>query len=78
VVDESEPYSAAVRLTLMVSGESIDVAQVGARSIILREPRSFEPQPADLIITISGVPQTLPIILMRPDPGQSPLEIRYF
>ncbi len=74
----SSRFSTTVRLTLKVAGECIDVAQVGNGSMILRKPRTFNPQPAELEITISGVPETLPIILMRPEPGQSPLEIRYF
>jgi hypothetical protein len=70
---ETNGYSSNVELRLFVGGESIDVAQTGRDSVILREPRELAAGPAELIITIDGRTDRLPIVLRPTGTGPTRL-----
>lgn len=62
-----EGYSATVKLELRVGGQLLEVAQVGADSLILRQPGRLPPGPAELLVTVAGTTEVHPIILAPGD-----------
>ena len=59
-------YSAQVNLELRLpSGEYVDVAQTGPKSLILREASEIPLGPATLVVTVDGHRDEYDIILSR-------------
>jgi hypothetical protein len=56
-------HSAKVRLRLLVNGDDLEVAQVGAGSCILRDPRPHPAGDAQLIVSIDGHTETHSVFL---------------
>jgi hypothetical protein len=58
-----EGYSSNVTLQLRLATETLDVAQSGSETLILREPRVILEDHAELIVTIDGHSDSHPIML---------------
>lgn len=50
----SNGYSADVRMTLLIDGQQLPVAQAGGDRIVLRQPASLPSPDAELVISIDG------------------------
>jgi len=70
-------YSAQVDLELrLASGECLEVAQTGPKSLILREPKEIPLGSATLVVTVDGQSDEYVIILNRI--GECSREVFYF
>ena len=78
MIPPQQGFSASVSLTLLVDGQPIEVAQLGPRSIILREPaQAIAQKPATLIIEIGQSRETQQIVLSGISPSD-PREVLYW
>ena len=62
-------YSAQVRMTLVVNGHTLDVAQLASRFLILASPVDHPPAPAEVLLSVDGQQTRWPVFL---DDGISP------
>jgi hypothetical protein len=59
-----EGYSSNVTLRLRLATETLDVAQSGSDTLILREPRILTGGPAELVVSIDGQSDSHHIMLV--------------
>ncbi|MDA1053859.1 MAG: hypothetical protein O3C40_25705 [Planctomycetota bacterium] len=60
---ESQTYSATVKASLHVDGDTLNVAQLGPDFCIVREPRNYPPTNARIELTIDGRAETHDVFL---------------
>jgi hypothetical protein len=78
IIPPQQGFSASVSLTLLVDGQPVEVAQLGPRSIFLREPaQEITQKPATLIIEIGQSRETQQIVLSGVSPND-PREVFYW
>ncbi len=61
--ERSNEYSSAVKLTLVVGADSMELSETGPDSIIVRCPRRISPCEAELVIQIDDHVQRQPVYL---------------
>jgi hypothetical protein len=78
IVPPQVGFSASVSLTLIVNGQPVEVAQLGPRSIILREPaQAIAQQPATLVVRVGDNQKTQQVILGAVS-RDNPCEVLYW